>query len=180
MRQLIRRRPASLRRQGPRDAVSQADLEAQLHLALEVRDAITRLTRTVLRLRDVRQQLLSRNQLIKSDPRAQDLVKASADLSQKLDTLEAKLQNPKAEIVYDILAQKGGAQLYSRLSPLLDWVESGDGPPGEGLKEVFADQQRELAARQAELERLLTADLAPLNEAAGKLDLPRIYVPPGR
>ena len=133
-----------------------------------------------VRLREVRQQLLSRNQLIKSDPRAQDLVKRSADLAQKLDALEARLQNPKAEIVYDILAQKGGAQLYSRLSPLLDWIESGDGPPTEGLKEVFVGQQQELAARQAELERLLTADLAPLNEAAAKLDLPRIYVPAAR
>ena len=167
-------------RPDPRVTVSPADLESQLHLALEVRDAITRLTRTVLRLHEVRQQLLSRNQLIKSDPRAVDLVKASADLAQKLDALEAKLHNPKADIVYDILAQKGGAQLYSRLSPLLDWIESGDGPPAQGLKEVFADQQRELAARQAELERLLTTDLAPLNEAAAKLDLPRIYVPPGR
>jgi hypothetical protein len=167
-------------RPDPRVTASPADLEAQLHLALEVRDAITHLTRTFLRLRDVRQQLLSRNQLIKSDPRTQDLVKASADLAQKLDALEARLHNPKAEIVYDILAQKGGAQLYSRLSPLLDWIESGDGPPTEGLKEVFADQQRELAARQADLERLLTTDLAALNEAAAKLDLPRIYVPAAR
>ncbi len=141
-------------RPDPRVTASAADLEAQLQLALEVRDAITRLTRTVVRLREVRQQLLSRNQLIKSDPRAQDLVKRSADLAQKLDALDARLQNPKAEIVYDILAQKGGAQLYSRLSPLLDWIESGDGPPTEGLKEVFAGQQQELAARQAELERL--------------------------
>jgi len=167
-------------RPDPRVTISAADLEAQLQLALEVRDAITRLTRTVLRLREVRQQLLSRNQLIKSDPRAQDLVKASTDLAQKLEALEAKLHNPKAEIVYDVLAQKGGAQLYSRLSPLLDWVDSGDGPPAQGLKEVFADQQKELAARQADLERLLTTDLAPLNDAAAKLDLPRIYVPPAR
>jgi len=165
-------------RPDPRVTATAADLEAQLQLALEVRDAITRLTRTVVRLREVRQQLRARNQLIKSDPRAQDLVKSSADLAQKLDALEARLQNPKAEIVYDILAQKGGAQLYSRLSPLLDWIESGDGPPTQGLKEVFADQQRELAARQADLERLLTVDLAPLNEAAAKLELPRIYVPP--
>jgi hypothetical protein len=147
---------------------------------LEVRDAITRLTRTVKRLREVRQQLLSRNQLIKGDPRAEALVKGSADLAQKLDALEAKLHNPKAEIVYDVLAQRGGAQLYSRLSPLLDWVESGDGRPTQGQRAVFAGQQRELAARQADLERLLTTDLAPLNETAAKLDLPRIYVPPAR
>jgi hypothetical protein len=62
----------------------------------------------------------------------------------------------------------------------MEWIESGDGRPTEGQKEVFADQQRELAARQADLERLLTTDLAALNEAAAKLDLPRIYLPPAR
>ncbi|MBV8200485.1 MAG: glycosyl hydrolase, partial [Acidobacteria bacterium] len=167
-------------RPDPRVTVSAADLEAQLQLALEVRDAITRLTRTVVRLREVRQQLVSRNQLLKGDARAEPLVKASAELAQKLDVLEAKLHNPKAEIVYDVLAQKGGAQLYSRLSPLLDWVESGDGAPAEGVREVFADQQKELAARQGDLEKLLASDLSPLNEAAAKLGLPGIYVPAAR
>jgi hypothetical protein len=159
----------------PRVTTPRADLEAELQLALEVRDAITRLTRTVVRLREVRQQLLSRNELIKADPRAEALVKGSADLARQLDGLEAKLHNSKAEIVYDILAQRGGAQLYSRLSPLYEWVESGDAPPAQGLREVFAGQQRELAARQADLDHL-----APLNEAAARLDLPRIYVPPAR
>jgi photosystem II stability/assembly factor-like uncharacterized protein len=165
-------------RPDPRVTVSQADLAAQLQLALEIRDAVTQLTRTAVRLREVRRQLLGRNELIKAEPRAESLVKGSAELAQKLDALEARLQNPKAEVVYDILAQRGGAQLYSRLSPLLDWVDSGDGPPTQGLREVFAGQQRELAARQAELEQLLAADLGPLNDAAAKLELPRIYVPP--
>jgi len=167
-------------RPDPRVTATEADLAAQLQFALAVRDAITRLTRTVVRLREVRQQLLSRNQLIKDEPRAEALVKGSTELAQKLDALEARMQNPKAEVVYDILAQRGGAQLYSRLSPLLDFVDSGDGPPTQGLKEVFAEQQQELAARQADLERLLAADLAALNESAAKLDLPRIYVPPAR
>jgi photosystem II stability/assembly factor-like uncharacterized protein len=164
----------------PRVTASQAELEAQLQLALEVRDAITRLTRTVVRLREVRRQLVSRNELIKADPRAEPLVKGSTDLERKLDGLEARLQNPKAEIVYDILAQRGGAQLYSRLSPLVEWVDSGDGPSTQGLREVFAAQQHELAARQADLDRLLVTDLAALNDAAAHLDLPRIYVPPAR
>ncbi len=131
-------------------------------------------------MREVRQQLRSRGELLKGDPRAEALNRGSADLVAKLDALEAKLQNPKAEIVYDVLAQRGGAQLYSRLSPLLDWEDSGDGPPTQGIREVFAAQQRELAARQADLERLLSTDLAALNDAAAKLELPRIYVPPAR
>jgi hypothetical protein len=167
-------------RPDPRVTVSADDLAAQLQLALAVRDAISSLTRTVVRLREVRQQLLARNQLIKGDPRAEALVKGAADLARQLDALEARLHNPKAEITYDVLAQRGGAQLYSRLSPLLDWLDSGDGAPPQGMREVFADQQRELAARQADLERLLTGDLAALNDAAAKLDLPKIYVPPAR
>jgi photosystem II stability/assembly factor-like uncharacterized protein len=167
-------------RPDPRVTASQADLAAQLQLALAVRDAISSLTRTVVRLREVRQQLLARNALIKTDPRAEALVKGAAELARQLDALEARLHNPKAEITYDVLAQRGGAQLYSRLSPLLDWLDSGDGPPPQGMREVFAGQQQELAARQADLERLLAGDLVALNDAAAKLDLPKIYVPPAR
>jgi hypothetical protein len=197
----------------PRVTASAADLEAQLRLGLEVRDAITRLSHTVLRLRAVRGQLRERNELLQGAPAvpaasAADtagtagtadtaktpktaettpgksevaaLIKGSADLAARLDALDARLENPKAEIVYDILAQKGGAQLYSRLSPLLDWVDAGDGAPTQGQREVFADQQRELAARQAELDALLSGDLAALNREASRLALPVIYVPPVR
>ena len=108
------------------------------------------------------------------------MVASAAALAARLDALEARLHNPKAEIVYDILAQRGGAQLYSRLAPLLDWVGSGDGAPTQGVREVFADQQRELADRQADLDRLLAADLAAVDAAAANLGLPRIYVPPAR
>jgi hypothetical protein len=163
----------------PRVTASAAELEAQLKLALEIRDAITLVTRTVNRLRQVRQQLLARNELIHGEPRTAAVVKAAADLAAKLDALEATLQNPKAEIVYDILAQRGGAQLYSRLAPLLDWVGSGDGPPAQGAREVFAAQQRELADRRADLDRLLSADLAAVDAAAAQLGLPRIYLPEG-
>jgi photosystem II stability/assembly factor-like uncharacterized protein len=164
----------------PRVTVAAADLAAQLQLALEVRDAITRLTRTVIRLRQVRQQLLARNELVKDDPRTAALVAGAAALAARLDALEARLHNPKAEIVYDILAQRGGAQLYSRLAPLLDWVGSGDGAPTQGMRDVFAGQQRELAARQADLDHLLAADLAAVDTAAAQLGLPRTYVPPAR
>lgn len=167
-------------RPDPRVTTPAADLAAQLQLALEVRDAITRLTRTVLRLRQVRQQLLARNELVKDEPRYAELRQSAAALAGKLDALEARLHNPKAEVVYDILAQRGGAQLYSRLAPLLDWVDSGDGAPTQGMREVFADQQRELAARQADLDRLLSTDLAAVDDAAAKLGLPRTYVPPAR
>ena len=94
----------------------------------------------------------------------------------KLDDLEARLHNPKAEISYDILAMKGGAKLYSRLSPFLGWVQDGDGPPTQGGREVFAAQKAELDGYVAELQSLLDKDLAALNETAKGLGLPVVYV----
>jgi len=164
----------------PRARTSEADLEAQLRFALEVRDSITRLTRTVKDLRTIRQQLAARNETLAADPRAEALRKSSAELIAKLDALEAKLQNPKASVVYDILAQKGGTQLYSRLAPLFDVVKDGDGAPTAGAREEYAREKQQLDGYEADLKSLAATDLTASNETAGKLGLPRIYVPVGR
>jgi photosystem II stability/assembly factor-like uncharacterized protein len=161
----------------PRVQASEADLAEQLRFALEVRAAINRLTRVENRLRSVRQQLTARNSLLKDVERMKPLVDSSTQLVKKLDELEARMQNPKAEIVYDILAQKGGAQLYSRLSPLLNWAEEGNGAPTQGMRETFAAEDKELAAHEADLQKLLDGDLATLNATAAQLEAPRIYIP---
>ncbi len=53
-------------------------------------------------------------------------MKASKELLTKIDALDEKLQNPKAKVSYDILEQKGGAQLYSQLALLFDTVKAAD------------------------------------------------------
>ncbi len=164
-------------RPDPRVTASQADLEAQLRFSLQVRDAITRLTRDVVRLQTVRRQLAQRNELLAKNDKAKPLIDSSQALIVRLDDLEAKIHNPKAEIAYDVLAQKGGSKLYSRMAPFLGWVTSGNGAPTQGAKEVFAEQVKELAGYEAELDGLLSKDVVALNESAGKLSLPVIYVP---
>src|SRR5207248_2463208 len=94
-----------------------------------------------------------------------------------LDALEGRLHNPKAQVSYDILAQKGGAQLYSQLGGLLEYLREADGAPGQGLREVYAEQARLLRGLEAEW-RELVADVARLNEAARTVDVPSVIVPP--
>jgi len=158
----------------PRVKASQADLEAQVAFALSIRDDITRLTRLGVRIRTVRDQLVRLGQTLKDDGRAADLVKQSAALVAGLDGLEAKIHNPKAEVVYDILAFKGGARLYSRLGPLFDAAKEPDGVPTQGMREVYAAQKLELDGYEKELSRLVEIDLARINEAAKALGLPHI------
>jgi photosystem II stability/assembly factor-like uncharacterized protein len=154
-----------------------AELAEQLKLALQVRDDITRLARAVEQIRSVRGQVVARNELLAHESRAAPLVKASKALLPRLDELEDKLHNPKAKVAYDILAQKGGAHLYSQLAWLFEVLKEGDGPPTQGVKEVYADQSSLLFRYLDEWHHLEREDMARLNEQAAKLGLPTLVVP---
>jgi hypothetical protein len=154
-----------------------ADLDEQQTFALKLRADLNTLAKTVEQLRSVRKQLQDRNALLKEDMKAAELVKSSEEVIKKLDALEEKLHNPKAIVAYDILAQRGGAQLYSQLAWLFDLLNGADGPPTQGMREVYAEQRLLLVKYELEWKLLLADDLAKLNEQAKKLDVPGVILP---
>jgi photosystem II stability/assembly factor-like uncharacterized protein len=161
----------------PRPQHSASELSEQLQFALQVRDDITRLANRVQTLRVVRRQLAERNALLKDESQAEPLVKQSKELITKLDALEEKLHNPKAKVVYDILAQRGGAKLYSQLAWLYENAKDGDGAPTQGMREFYAECARHHQQYDGELGQLLGTDLAKINELAKKLEVPGVIVP---
>ena len=162
----------------PTVKISEADLKTQVDFLLAVRDDISRLTRSVRQLRTIRLQLASRNELLKDNGGASQLIKDSETLIGKLDTLEAQMHNSKAEVVYDILAFKGGAKLYSRLSGLYDFAANGTGLPPQGQREVYEAEKQGLNQYETELKQLIAGDLSSLNELAGKNDFPTVLATP--
>jgi hypothetical protein len=161
----------------PRVSISDADRAAQVAFVAELRDALNRLTDGVHQLRDLRDQLNTRNGALASNQTAADLVAQSKTLMVKFDSLEARMHNPKAEITYDILAFKGGSKLYSRLTPLYDWALDSDGAPTQGMRDVYADQRKELDGYLAELRTLIDRDLAAINALASRLGIGHVIVP---
>jgi hypothetical protein len=131
----------------------------------------------VIRLRSIKNQIAGRNNLMKESPSAKGLTKSAEELIAKIDALEARLHNPKAEVFYDILAQKGGAQLYSKLITLYGFVMDSDGPITQGIREVYQEEKSEFDQGVAGYRSLLD-ELTKLNEETKKLDLPGIIVPP--
>jgi hypothetical protein len=127
-------------------------------------------------IRAIRKQLTERNELLKDNAKAEPLVKAAKGLIGKLDSLEAKLHNPKAEVAYNILAQKGGAQLYSKLIALFDWLHDSDGTITQGMQEVHTELSLALQVGLREYNTLLD-ELAKVNELAKKLEVPGVIVP---
>jgi hypothetical protein len=126
----------------------------------------------------MRKQLELRGTVVNDIDKAKPLVKASGEFLKKLDALENRLHNPKAQVTYDILAMKGGAQLHSNLGWLYGAVLDGDGPPTQGMREAATRLSTELSDRLKEFQDLIDKELAELNRQAKALDLPHIIVPP--
>jgi hypothetical protein len=160
----------------PRVKESPEVLAEQLKFALALRNDISQISDMVIRLRAVKSQLAARNALMKESPSAKTIMKSGDELIAKIDALEARLHNPKAEVMYDILAQKGGAQLYSKLITLFAFVADSDGPLTQGMHEVYQEEKSELDQDAAGFRGLLD-ELAKLNEETKKLELPVIIVP---
>jgi photosystem II stability/assembly factor-like uncharacterized protein len=160
----------------PRVNVSAADLAEQTRFALQVRDDITKVAGMVHGLQSIRAQVKARNEALKGVAAASELVKSGEALLPRLDALEAKLHNPKAEVTYDILAMKGGAQLYSQLSPLYTFAYEADGAPTKGMRDVYAGYAARLAEGDAEWKQVL-AEVETLNRKAREAGVPHVAPP---
>lgn len=151
--------------------------EQQEALALKVRDHIQQLTETVLRLRAIQKQIGVRKELFKDNDAAKQQLKDEAALAKKLSTLEEKLHNPKAKIVYDVFGAKPGAMLYSQLTWLLGNVIDGDGGVTKAQQELETELSKTLTEYVGEFDKLTGDELKKLNESATKAGLPGLYLP---
>jgi hypothetical protein len=163
----------------PRGDLSASDLMAQTTFALRVRDDVSKLTDLVNQVRAVRDQLKAHNTALeprKTQEGIDALIRASDAAIKRADELENKLHNPTAEVVYDILAMRGGTRLYSRLSPLQMWSIEGSGAPTAGMMQVLVDQEKELSALETETKQFLDADVASINQRATRLNVPYVVI----
>ena len=157
----------------PRSKVSQAELEAQLEMSLTVRAAINRTIAAIKEVRSIREQATALAALLAEKAEAKDLKGKAEQLAARCDTLEGKLHNPEAQVVYDILAKRG-TKLYSNLIFVYETVGWGDGAPTQGAKEVFAELEAELKGYEKELADLEATDVKAVDEMAKGLGLARI------
>lgn len=164
------------RHKGPA-AITPKDLDEQLAFTLKVRDDLGKLAGAVNQMRGIKKQIQSRKELLKEDEHAKELLKAGDEFVKKLDALEEKFHNPKAQVVYDILAQKGGAKLYSQYGFLYSLALSADAAPNQGMREVYAEHAALLTKLTGEWDTLLKEDVAKLNELAKKGDFPVLVIP---
>jgi hypothetical protein len=161
----------------PRVQIAAADLDAQLKFSLQIRDDLDNLAKAVNGIRTLKKQLLAQHELLKGQAKADGVNSSAKELYKKLDELEEKLHNPRAKVTYDILAQPGGAKLYSQLAYIYAIVTDGDGAPTQGVRDVYAEQAKELQSLTGDYQNVVKGELARLNEAAKSAAIPNIILP---
>lgn len=70
--------------------------------------------------------------------------------------------------------------LYSQFAWLLANLIEADGAPTKAQLELADDLEKQLSTLVSRFESVAKANIGTLNEAARKLGVPELYVPPGK
>jgi hypothetical protein len=143
-----------------------ADLQAQFDLAIQIRDKTSEANNAVIRIRSIKDQVADR--LSKSQDAR--LRAAGERLTKNLSDVEGEIYQVKNESGQDPL--NFPIKLNNRLASLLSSVSRGDGKPIGNAEPIFNDLKAELKVLTDKLEETLVGDLATFNTEAKRLGLP--------
>ena len=154
----------------PRTKTSAADIAQDYEFARTLIVEIDRARQMIQGVRALRNQLKAQLNALKisasDDEKAQALRTTGAALETKLASIEGKLHNPSAKVVYDVLSGRdGGAKLYHQLVPLYAWAQSADDAPTQAMRERHAQLLQELEQVEAEYAAMRSAELASYQHA---------------
>jgi hypothetical protein len=148
--------------------VTDADLQAQFDLAIQIRDKTSEANNAVIQIRAIKTQVADR--LSKSQD-AQ--LKASGDkLTKSLSAVEEDIYQVKNQAGQDPL--NFPIKTNNRLASLLSMVNHGDGRPIGNAPVVFKDLVAELKNETDRLTETLLGDLAAFNTHAKRLGLDQV------
>jgi hypothetical protein len=151
--------------------VSEADLEEQFRLAIEIRDQTDRAHRAVLEIRSIREQLKQKAQAANDA----SITQRSSQIASKLDEVEQDLYQVRNRSPRDTLNYP--VKLNNQLAVLQHEVDTGESRPTDQDYVVF----KELTARLDEILRRLNSvvsgDLASFNQTLATKNVEPVKVP---
>ena len=161
-------------RPDPRVQTSQADLQKQFDLLMQIRAKVTETHDAINQLRDVRTQIQALRKRHADNAKAKDLLAQAEALEKKLDPIEESLIQRKASSGQDLL--NWPIMLNNKLTALAGIVESADTAPTEQSYEVFKYLVGQIDPVLAKWREVKEKDVPALNAAARRIELPAVQV----
>jgi hypothetical protein len=166
--------PVELRKD-PRLAATQADLDAQQALSLQIRDKLTETHDAIARIRSVREQVSGAADRAKTGARDQKVKDAAEALRKKLTAVEEALYQTKNQSSQDPLNYP--IRLNNKLAALGGAVGMGDAAPTAQAREVYQDLAGRIDAELKTLRDLLDTDLPAFNALVSAEGVPAVSLP---
>ena len=157
-------------KRNPWHSATDADLQAQFALAIQLRDKVSEANNAVIQIRDVKRQVADR--LTKSQ---------DAQLKSAGDRLTTDLSAVEQEI-YQVKNQSGQdplnfpIKINNRIASLLSITSRADDKPIAAVYPIFTDLKAELKVQTDRLQQVFKTELPAFNEQAKKLGLEVVTV----
>jgi hypothetical protein len=155
-------------RKDPHSAGTEADIEAQTNVLVELRRDLNTAVSLLNRIELVRAQIESLGRVV-SDA---DVTKAGAALNQKLIDLEMQLIDLRLTGAQDGI--RFGARLISRFGYLASGMSNADFRPTDQHLEVQKLLAERLRARLGDFDAIAAGDLAAFNQMLRSRNIPNI------
>jgi photosystem II stability/assembly factor-like uncharacterized protein len=160
----------------PRAKISLADLEKQFALATQVRDLNDKVHKTVLEIRDLRNQLQALDKRLGQDDGSRAVRDSSNQISKNISTIENQLIEPQATANEDQLNY--GNMLSSQLAYLGNSVDDADVAPTQAEYDQFEAYHSQMEKLDADWDAVLNKDLVQLNDLMRKNNILVIGIAP--
>jgi hypothetical protein len=157
-----------IRRNAAVPGVTDADLQAQFALAMQLSERVSAANRAVIRIRSIKDQITDR--IGKTTEAA--IKTAGQSLSEKLTTVEGEIYQHRLRSGQDPLNYP--IRLNNKLAALQGTVESGDYRPTDQSVAVFKELSARLDTQLSRLEALVKTDVAAYNASLQAAGLPTI------
>jgi hypothetical protein len=157
--------PLVVRRHPLYKDVTDADLQEQFDLAIQIRDKTSEANNAVIQIRNIKAQVADR-----TGKNADAKLKAAGEtLTRNLSAVEGDIYQVKNQAGQDPL--NFPIKTNNRLASLLSMVNNGDGKPMGNALPIFKDLTAELKAETDRLAKVIQTDLAAFNAEAKRLGL---------
>jgi len=162
----------------PRATAARAELEQQFALWMKTRDLLGDVHRSVLDMRAVRTQLSALKKQFQSaaDQQQKTLATQIDAVLKKMDPIEAELIEVKAKSSQDMCNYP--TKLQNKVAWLMSSIGGGDSAATGQEEEFYAEKRRESDAQINAWRKVLSEDIAALNQQIRGSGVPIIQVPP--
>ena len=158
-----------------REDVTQADLEEQFELQVQLRDLLAESHAAIKTVRSIREQAMSLAKRADEAGMGSDLLDKARDLDEQLSVVEEVLVQTKSEGRQDPI--NFPPMLDNQIGYLYRYVVSSYGKPTQAAYDRHVDLAAQLGCQTAELDMLISLDVAQFNEAAAELGLGGVILP---